>query len=108
MILPVSEAQFFSEFWQQKPLLCPQAFADFSSPITPEELAGLAMETDAESRLVWQRGGVWQQQLGPFNENDFQRKAHGRFWCSAWITGFMRYRHCERTCPKSHNGDSMM
>ena len=74
MILPVSEAQFFSEFWQQKPLLCPQAFADFSSPITPEELAGLAMESSAESRLVWQRGGVWQQQLGPFNEDDFQRE----------------------------------
>ena len=108
MILPVSEAQFFSEFWQQKPLLCPQAFADFSSPITPEELAGLAMESSAESRLVWQRGGVWQQQLGPFNEDDFQREGPWTLLVQRVDHWFDEVSALRKTCLKSHNGDSMM
>ena len=75
MILPVSEARFLSEYWQQKPLFCPGAIADFQSPLTPEHLVGLAMEPEAESRLVWQSHGAWQQQSGPFQESDFQKDA---------------------------------
>ncbi len=74
MILPVSEARFLSEYWQQKPLLCPGAVANFQSPLTPEHLAGLAMEPEAESRLIWQSSGAWQQQSGPFQEGDFQKE----------------------------------
>lgn len=74
MILPVSEARFLSEYWQQKPLLCPKAITDFQSPLTAEELAGLAMEPEAQSRLIWQSNGVWQQQPGPFQERDFNKE----------------------------------
>jgi 50S ribosomal protein L16 3-hydroxylase len=35
-----------------KPLLIRQAFPDFVSPISPEELAGLACEDEIESRLI--------------------------------------------------------
>ena len=74
MKLPVSEAQFFSKYWQNKALFCPGAMTNFVSPLSPEELAGLAMEPDAESRMVWQSSGAWQQQTGPFSESDFQRQ----------------------------------
>ena len=72
MILPISESQFLAQYWQKKPLLCPQALPQFKSPLSPEELAGLAMEPDIESRLVWQQKGVWRQRNGPFEENEFK------------------------------------
>ena len=75
MRLPVTTEQFLVEYWQQRPLLCPQALPNFQSPITAEELAGLAMEPDIESRMVWQDVGVWHQQAGPFEEQAFQGKA---------------------------------
>ena len=74
MLLPVTDEQFLAEYWQQKPLLCPKALPHFRSPITGDELAGLAMEPDVESRLVWQEAGIWQQQHGPFITENFQRK----------------------------------
>ena len=72
MRLPVSPEQFLAQYWQRQPLFCPQAFAHFHSPITPEELAGLAMEPDIDSRMVWQDTGIWHQQVGPFAEHAFQ------------------------------------
>ena len=67
MLLPVTDEQFLAEYWQQKPLLCPNALPHFRSPLSAEELAGLAMEADVESRLVWQETGAWQQQRGPIH-----------------------------------------
>ena len=72
MRLPVTTEQFLAEHWQQKPLFCPQALPNFQSPISAEELAGLAMEPDIDSRMVWQETGVWHQQAGPFAEHAFQ------------------------------------
>ena len=72
MRLPVTTEQFLAEYWQQKPLLCQQALPRFQSPITAEELAGLAMESNIDSRIVWQDSGVWHQQAGPFGEDAFQ------------------------------------
>ena len=75
MRLPVTTEQFLAEYWQQQPLLCPQALPHFQSPITAEELAGLAMEASIDSRMVWQDAGVWHQQDGPFEERAFQGEA---------------------------------
>jgi 50S ribosomal protein L16 3-hydroxylase len=71
--LPISESRFLREYWQQKPLLLPQALPGFSSPLSAEELAGFAMESFVESRLVAKSHGVWTQQAGPFNAQDFDR-----------------------------------
>lgn len=69
-----SPKQFLEEFWQKKPLLIRGALPDFESPISPEELAGLSLEDEAESRLIVERGGEypWQLRHGPFAEDDFQ------------------------------------
>ncbi|WP_444897518.1 JmjC domain-containing protein [Microbulbifer sp. SSSA005] len=64
---------FMREYWQQKPLLIRNAFANFESPISGEELAGMALEEAVESRLVLENGesGPWELRTGPFTEEDF-------------------------------------
>ena len=64
---------FLREHWQKRPLLITGAFPDFESPIAPEDLAGIALEEDADSRLVLEHGGdyPWQLLHGPFLEDDF-------------------------------------
>ncbi|PCJ32297.1 MAG: cupin [Gammaproteobacteria bacterium] len=71
----LTQQQFLDEYWQKKPLLIRQAFTDFESPISPEELAGLACEDDIESRLIEERGpdSAWQVTNGPLSEQDFAR-----------------------------------
>ncbi len=71
----MSQQQFLDEYWQKKPLLIRQAFVDFESPISPEDLAGLACEPEIESRLIEENGqdGPWQVTNGPFSEDDFAR-----------------------------------
>lgn len=57
----------------KKPLLIRQAFADFETPISVDELAGLACEEDIESRLIEENGksGPWQVTSGPLSEKVF-------------------------------------
>ncbi|MBL1320759.1 MAG: cupin domain-containing protein [Methylophaga sp.] len=73
--LGLTQQQFLDQYWQKKPLLIRQAFADFESPITPNELAGLACEPEIESRLIEENGvkGKWQVTTGPLSEADFER-----------------------------------
>ncbi len=70
----LSQQQFLEEYWQKKPLLIRQAFANFESPISPEELAGLACDDAFESRLIQQFGqdSDWQLTSGPFTSADFE------------------------------------
>ena len=65
-------ARFLSRYWQKKPALYRQILPGFESPLSPEELAGLACEPDVESRLV--QGppeGPWTLSQGPFSESRF-------------------------------------
>ena len=69
----ITPPQFLAEYWQKKPLLIRQAIPNFVSPLSPDELAGLACEAQVESRLIMERGGQkpWQVRHGPFSEQDF-------------------------------------
>jgi 50S ribosomal protein L16 3-hydroxylase len=71
----IGERRFLREYWQRKPLLIRQALPGFRSPLTPDELAGLALEEEVESRLVLERGrkGPWELRNGPFTEEDFAK-----------------------------------
>lgn len=65
---------FLSEYWQKKPLLIRQALPDFVNLLNADELAGLAMEENVESRMVFETPNAlpsWQLQRGPFLEADF-------------------------------------
>ena len=65
--------EFIHQYWQKKPCLIRQAIPDFESPITPEELAGLACEEEVHSRLVIEKDGnsPWELSYGPFPEEVF-------------------------------------
>ncbi len=68
----LTESEFIQQYWQKKPLLIRQAFPRFESPISPEELAGLACEPEIESRLIQEHGeSPWQVKSGPLSDDDF-------------------------------------
>ena len=71
--LGMPAAAFLRDYWQKHPLLIRRAFPDFSLPLQPEDLAGLACEESALSRLVRHNAdaNAWELRHGPFDETDF-------------------------------------
>ncbi|WP_415755354.1 JmjC domain-containing protein [Pseudomonas leptonychotis] len=68
----ITAREFMRDYWQKKPLLVRQAIPGFESPISPDELAGLALEEEIESRLVIEHGErPWELRRGPFAEDAF-------------------------------------
>ncbi|BES71101.1 cupin domain-containing protein [Marinobacter nanhaiticus D15-8W] len=67
-------AVFLRDYWQKKPLLVRQAFPDLVSPVSPDELGGLACESAVESRIVIENdhGRPWQLENGPFEPERFE------------------------------------
>ncbi|PQJ35119.1 cupin [Salinibacter sp. 10B] len=68
-----SPADFLNDYWQKRPLVVRDALPDFQSPLSPNELAGLACEDGVESRLILKEGGEypWELRHGPFMTDDF-------------------------------------
>lgn len=65
--------EFLRDYWQKKPLLIRQAFPGFESPLSADELAGLSLEEEVESRLVLEHGATpWELRRGPFEEDDYR------------------------------------
>ncbi|BCA94798.1 cupin [Legionella antarctica] len=65
---------FLNEYWQKKPLVIRQALPGFINPVSPDELAGLALEEEVESRIVIEtlhNNPQWHLRRGPFSETDF-------------------------------------
>ncbi len=71
--LKFDKEAFLAQHWQRKPLLIRNAIPAFASPLSADELAGLAMEEDIESRIIENRDGHWQIHHGPFGAGDYQR-----------------------------------
>ena len=77
----ISLEVFLNEYWQKKPLVIRKALPNFISPLSPDELAGLALEEEVESRIVLEKPTEtigWQLNRGPFKEKDFKNlpKSH--------------------------------
>ncbi|WP_222911618.1 cupin domain-containing protein [Pseudomonas sp. DNDY-54] len=69
----ISAREFLRDYWQKKPLLIRQAIPSFESPVSPDELAGLSLEEEVESRLVIEQGeSPWELRRGPFGEDTYQ------------------------------------
>ncbi|MEE4659473.1 MAG: cupin domain-containing protein [Halieaceae bacterium] len=65
-----NQAQFLRDTWQQKPLLIRGA-VDALPTLSPEELAGLALEPDVAARLVVGAEPDWSVDTGPFDARSF-------------------------------------
>jgi 50S ribosomal protein L16 3-hydroxylase len=74
-LLGMPPQSFLRHYWQKRPLLIRGAFPDFVSPLTPEDLAGLACEEAALSRVVRhdRKKDRWTLRNGPFAESDFPK-----------------------------------
>ena len=66
----ITADEFLAEYWQKKPLLIRNAIPNFVPPIDGDDLAGLSLEKEVESRLVI--GDDWQLEHGPFDESRFE------------------------------------
>ncbi len=62
--------EFLQRYWQKRPVIIKRAFSGFIDPLSPDELAGLAMENEVDSRLVSHDDGRWQVSHGPFESFD--------------------------------------
>ncbi len=71
----IGAEQFLAEYWQRKPLLIRNALPGFESPLDPDELAGLSLEEEIESRIVIEEGAScrWELHQGPFSEETFRQ-----------------------------------
>lgn len=67
---------FLQHYWQKKPVILRNAFSCFVDPMTPDELAGLALENEIESRIVTNKAGKWNAQYGPFEQYDHLGDSH--------------------------------
>lgn len=72
-LLGMPPTRFLRDYWQKKPLLIRGALPNFASPITANDLAGLACEEMALSRLITHvpKTDRWTLRNGPFAEGDF-------------------------------------
>lgn len=107
--------EFIKRYWQKKPCLIRNAFVDLESPITPEELAGLACEEEVHSRLVLEKGGnsPWQLRYGPFVEKDFLSLPETHYSllvseCEKWIPEFSDLLESFRFLPAWRIDDVML
>ncbi|MBA2710597.1 MAG: cupin domain-containing protein [Tatlockia sp.] len=72
----LSQSEFLTNYWQKRPLVIRKALPDFVNPLSPDELAGLAMEEEIESRIVIEtvnKYPYWHLKRGPFLEKDFAK-----------------------------------
>lgn len=68
--------EFLADYWQQKPVCIRKGIAFQEALIAVDELAGLALEPEVESRLIENRGDLkdWQVIHGPLTEDDFNKE----------------------------------
>lgn len=66
-------ADFYQRYWQREALVIRGAMPDYTLPLGPDDLAGLACMPEVESRIVLERGGrsPWEVRYGPFDEAEF-------------------------------------
>lgn len=69
-VLKLDIKDFLAHYWQKKPVLIKAGFPHFDDPLSPDELAGLALEPQIESRRVWRADDRWHAESGPFDNYD--------------------------------------
>lgn len=105
---------FLRDYWQQKPVILRQVFPNFISPIDGDELAGLTLEEDVESRLILEKGPTpWTLHHGPLDESIFARlpETHWTLLVQAvdqWVPEVHELLHHFRFIPNWRLDDIMI
>ena len=119
MTLPSFEfvlpSDFYTRYWQREPLVLRGVLADFRSPLSADELAGLACMHDAEARIVLEKDGAapWEVRHGPFEEDVFAKlpESHWTLLVQAvdhWDTEVAALRRGFRPIPNWRIDDVMV
>ncbi len=90
----LTPAKFLRDYWQKKPLLIRNAFADFEAPLTQAEIIELAGREEAESRVITKLEGSksrWEMHQGPIS-----KKLFGTLKNSAWTVLVQDTQHFSR------------
>ncbi|ODU95376.1 MAG: transcription factor [Lysobacterales bacterium 66-474] len=68
-------SRFLRDYWQKRPLLIRGAFQDFTPPLSPDDLAGLACMDGALARIVRHdaKRNHWAVASGPFDDATFAK-----------------------------------
>ena len=71
--LGMAPRAFLRDYWHKRPLLVRGAFPGYTSPVEPEDLAGLACEEGVLARLIQhdRARDAWTVRSGPFPEEIF-------------------------------------
>lgn len=74
----LSPARFLQDYWQRKPLFVKNAVPELAGLLDGNDLAGLAIDPDVESRIVARNGAAelaksWSLRRGPFKTADFRK-----------------------------------
>lgn len=71
----ITADEFLRDYWQRQPLLLRGAFPGFVPELDPDDIAGLACDELAESRLVTGSFPAhdWTLRYGPFSEDELAR-----------------------------------
>ena len=65
--------QFLSRHWQKSPCFIQQAFSSPPDYLSADELAGLSLEEEIESRIIRCDNNQWQLMHGPFEFETFNQ-----------------------------------
>ena len=115
-MLKFSTDKFLKDVWQNHPAFLNAAIDvdDLSELISADELAGLAIDADIESRIVKKVGpSHWECANGPFNETIFSTLPETDWTllvqdCDKWITTLDNIRNCFRFIPNWRFDDLMI
>jgi len=88
----LSAQQFLDKYWQKRPILLRNAFPDFQTPISPDELAGLSIEEFVTPRLITKIDDEYHLEHGPFSEDKFTELSENNW--SLLVTDIEKY------CPE--------
>lgn len=64
----VSKQEFIEKYWQKQPILLKNAIKDFDPEVDANEVAGLAMESFIDSRVITNNKDEWLVAHGPFDD----------------------------------------
>ena len=107
----ISQQEFITDYWQKKPIVLKNALPNFDDPVAADEIAGLAMESFIDSRLVTNKDNNWNVTHGPIESFDELGESHWSLLVQGvdrWFTPVFELRSAFDFIPKWRIDDVMV